>query len=165
MGVWRFQLEAISKKSNHPIRRDTMHFEGFWKLSHIKEGGGRGAWLTLSNNDSIENNRNVEVWYNGTVSFRTPERTTSVILSHTPHHINGASPNFPSQGDGWFRHPSTRCPVEVTWVGKAPESAHFKRSSLAGCFIGVKDHPVVAKVDSMLILDHFWDCILKQLVW
>lgn len=91
----------------------------------------------LSNNDSIENNHNVEVRYNGTVSFRTPE-------SHTPH-IKCASPNFPSQGDSGFRHPSTRCPVEVTWVGKAPESAHFKRSSLAGCFMGVKDHPVVAK--------------------
>lgn len=47
----------------------------------------------LSNNDSIENNHNVEVRYNGAVSFRTPERTTSVIphiISTVPHQISPA---------------------------------------------------------------------------
>ena len=96
-------LEISIKSYQHKVKppqyfwgswEDTMHFEVFWKSSHIQErGGGRGVWLTLSNNVSIENNHNVEVWYNGTVSFRTPERTTSVIphiISTVPHQISPA---------------------------------------------------------------------------
>ena len=139
--------------------------DAFWGILKsyptLRKGGGKRSMANAFKQFSIEKHHNAEVRYNGAVSFRTPERTTSVIphiISTVPHQISPAK--VTADLDILARD------ALLKWLGLGKrQKVHTSRVHLLVVWWGWRTHPVVAKVDSKLILDQFWDCILKQTGW